>query len=428
VLWAILSTSMVLALILVEYSPKWAFYLLPTRAWEICLGGLCAFYLSRISPYFTHRKADVLSSLGLILILAAVFGFDKTIQSPGLWILLPTLGTVLVLIFCRPGSLAFWVLGNRGLVFIGLMSYSLYLWHQPVFAYLRISSLEPPSPVSFGILLPFVFLFAYLSWKFIETPFRRKSFMSSGSVFALSGVGAVAFVLMGIWLNSNYGMAWRVFDRDVAVADMDKRLYNERVFRYKKSEWGNKSALKILIIGNSFARDFVNITLETFDIGRVEIVYRDDLDQCSFQEVQGGGAAVLFRDADVIVFASGELKDCSVDNVKYGKSKGKKVFYVGTKDFGYNLNWILRLPKEARRGLFNVIPDSVIAADHAMFMAFPEEHYISLLKPVLNGGRIPITDGQGRMLSTDRAHLTKYGAIFFGRASVAQTKYAEIFK
>jgi hypothetical protein len=63
-----------------------------------------------------------------------------------------------------------------------------------------------------------------------------------------------------------------------------------------------------------------------------------------------------------------------------------------------------------------------------MANAIPSEHYISLLSPTVNQNMIAITDNQGRMISTDRTHLTKYGAIYFGQKAVQNSSYSEIFK
>ena len=92
------------------------------------------------------------------------------------------------------------------------------------------------------------------------------------------------------------------------------------------------------------------------------------------------------------------------------------------------MNWVIRVNKNERTNLYNTIPDSVINANIEMASRVPPESYISLLNPTLVGNKVPITDELGRMLSTDRAHLTKYGAIYFGNRAVAGTPYSEIFR
>lgn len=428
-LWSIFLASLLFAVWFVNISPKWSFYLLPTRAWEICIGALAAIYSIKHSKSIEKFKySGVISLLGLILIIFSILVFDSTVLSPGLLLLIPTVGAVLLIIFCRPNSIAFSVLGNRVAVFLGLLSYSLYLWHQPIFAFLRAYSDEHPSSFSFLTLIPLVFLLSYLTWRFVESPFRNRSLIGRNLVFSYSVFGTVVFIAIGLYLNKSYGMASRVFYDGVVIADMDKRIYNERAFAYKMESFADKSATNVLIIGNSFGRDFTNITVENFDISRIEIVYRDDIGQC-IEEQSISNIKSLFNDADVIVYASGGYdKDCLLSDIKFANSRGKKIFYVGTKDFGYNLNWLIRLNKEQRKNQFNPIAKSFLVSDKEMSEAIPSEHFISLLKPTVVDSKIPVTDDIGRMLSTDRAHLTKYGALYFGKKAVANTRYADIFQ
>jgi peptidoglycan/LPS O-acetylase OafA/YrhL len=428
-LWSIFFISLLFAVWFVNISPKWSFYLLPTRAWEICIGALAAIYSINYSLAIEKFKySGFLSLIGLLLIIFSIFVFDSSVLSPGLLLLIPTFGAVLLIIFCRHNSIAFSVLGNKVMVFLGLLSYSLYLWHQPIFAFLRAYSDKHPSSFSFLALIPLVFLLSYITWKYVESPFRNKLVIGRNLVLSYSVLGTVVFVTIGLYLNKSYGMASRVFYDGVVVADMDKRIYNERAFAYKKESFTDNSVSNLLIIGNSFGRDFTNITVENFDIGRVEIVYRDDLSQC-IEEKSNSMAKSLFDDADVIVYASGGYdKDCFLSDIHFANSRGKKIFYVGTKDFGYNLNWLIRLNKEQRRSQFNPIEESILISDKEMAKAIPSEHFISLLEPTVVDGKITVTDDKGRMLSTDRSHLTKYGALYFGKKAVAYTRYIEIFK
>jgi len=288
--------------------------------------------------------------------------------------------------------------------------------------------LERPESEKFTALFPIIFLFSYLTWRFVEAPFRNRSFIGKRNVFIFSALFSAVFVVIGLFLNKSYGIPSRVFDADILISDMDKRLYNERIFSYKKDVFGKTSPTKILIIGNSFARDFTNITIENFDVSRVDIIYRDDLSECiehSLSEDTGN----LFSEADVIVFASGGYdKNCYIKDISFASRNNKKIYYIGTKEFGYNLNWLVGLTNNERRSQFNFISDETINADKEMSKVIPREHFISLIASVLSSGKVPITDEFGRMLSTDRAHLTKYGALYFGKNAVLGTSYSELFK
>jgi hypothetical protein len=134
----------------------------------------------------------------------------------------------------------------------------------------------------------------------------------------------------------------------------------------------------------------------------------------------------LFNNADVIVFTGGFNKRCIRNDISYAGAHDKDLFYVGTKHFGYNLNWLIRLNPASRAGQKNPLPVDVINLEQEWSSDVPAENYISLLGPVVKDGLVPITDELGRMLSTDRAHVTKYGAKFFGEHALRNSVYGDL--
>ena len=296
------------------------------------------------------------------------------------------------------------------------------------FAFLRTYVTEEPSEYQFLAMVPIIYLISYLTWKYIETPFRNKSLISRKQVFSYSTLGSAAFIIYGVFLNFNYGDTSRVNDPSFVQKDMDKRIYNERAFKYEAEKFTSENKVKLLIIGNSFARDFVNITTETFNTINHEIIYRSDLKQCIIAQ-KDNLSTDLYSTADIIVFSSGIVNyNCLDNDILYAKENNKSIFYVGTKNFGYNLNWVIRIDRNDRSNLYNTIDNSVINTEMKMDSLVPKNNYISLLKPTLDGNKIPITDESGRMLSTDRVHLTKYGAIYFGKKAVISSPYSESFR
>lgn len=428
VLAALFFVSLVAAAWGVTTAPTTSFYILPTRAWEILMGALAAHHLTfSESVPRAGVVSQTLSLLGVTMLAYSVFVFDNNCLSPGLTTLVPTLGTTLIILFAVKGTILNRILVNGVLVKIGLISYSLYLWHQPLFALARVYSVSKPSSAVILILIALSFVLAYLSWRFLEAPFRNRAAVSRKAIVIFSGLGSLVFVVFGYYLNATYGMAWRAFDSQTRIQDMDKRTYNERVFRYKKDSFSSREKVKLLVIGNSFGRDFINMTLETFDIRNVDILYRDDMSDC-IRPYKNSMSKALFNDADIIVIASGYNKNCVVSDVQFAKAHDKKILYVGTKDFGYNLNWIIRLPLDQRRNQYNQLSEDVVLMEREMAWNIPTENYVSLLSPVVKNGRIPITDNSGRILSADRKHVTKYGAIFFGEHSLRGSHYEEILE
>jgi peptidoglycan/LPS O-acetylase OafA/YrhL len=109
--------------------PSASFYLLPTRAWELLLGALVAFYMFRKTDI---RGNQSLSILGLAVLAFSILAFDEQTPFPGLIALIPTIGVVFIVLYTREGMLVHKALSNRLLVGVGLISYSAYLWHQPI--------------------------------------------------------------------------------------------------------------------------------------------------------------------------------------------------------------------------------------------------------------------------------------------------------
>lgn len=199
--------------------PNATFYLAPTRAWELLAGSLAAFAMQEARGQWRNQ---VLSLVGLAAIVAAVFLYDETLPWPSGYTLLPVGGTVLLLCCAAPGTWAHRLLSARALVAVGLVSYSAYLWHQPLFALARLRSLHDPSPLLMAALAVLSLVLAALTWRFVEQPFRGTTprwLPQRRTLFAASLAGLAAFSVTGLWVQENYGFAQRT-----GMADLDALL------------------------------------------------------------------------------------------------------------------------------------------------------------------------------------------------------------
>lgn len=208
---AIFVASLLFAQWSVHRHPSMAFYLLPARAWEILLGTLCAILLSRkeqpmlMAPQWLNQLGSL---IGLALIVVAIFAFDGKTLSPGPAMLVPTVGAALIILFARPGTIANSVLGLPGVVLIGIVSYSAYLWHQPALAFFRLYFVEDPSHGVALALIALVFALAWLTYRYVETPFRARGALNltRRQVFAFALLGLLAMGVIGF-----AGHHWRGF-------------------------------------------------------------------------------------------------------------------------------------------------------------------------------------------------------------------------
>ena len=196
--WVIILIS-ILSLLLsfhgVIYDKGTTFYLLPARAWELALGALVALLPLRSIGAAWGRQLVALA--GLALILWPVFAYDVATPFPGLGAIPPCLGTALLIWVGQSGTT--WVgglLAQRPIVYIGKISFSLYLWHWPLIVYARhLSIYEISLNVRVALLVASLVL-AVLSHQFVETPFRRKRIVAKRrQVFKLFGCMSGAMVV-----------------------------------------------------------------------------------------------------------------------------------------------------------------------------------------------------------------------------------------
>ena len=179
--------------------PIFAFYMLPTRGWELLIGGFIGFYFTKNDIENNNLNSGQLGSLfGLLLITYSVFAYTVETPFPRAYALVPTVGAALIIIFATNKTVVGKLLGSKLLVIIGLISYSAYLWHQPMFAFARERSLEEPSMYLMTTLAVLSFGFAFLSWKYVERPFRNKHLISRNTVFICGVLVSVIFIGIGV--------------------------------------------------------------------------------------------------------------------------------------------------------------------------------------------------------------------------------------
>jgi peptidoglycan/LPS O-acetylase OafA/YrhL len=244
-----------------------AFFYLHSRAWELGLGALLAFFMYRnAKPKWSGPIGlclqQSMSMVGLLLIIYAITSFDKSTRFPGLAALVPTLGALLVIAFATPMTMAGRLLGSQLMVGVGLISYSAYLWHQPIFAFARYQS---PNHLAHGFLFGLVALtgvMAYLSWRFVEAPFREKGRVSGRHVAIFSFLGIALFCLVAISINEKRGLPER-YPKELASAFDPFKVKEGEFCQHKKidvrvdvdvCEFGDlTSAKRVLLLGDSHA-------------------------------------------------------------------------------------------------------------------------------------------------------------------------------
>ncbi len=191
-------------------NPVAAFYLPYTRFWELMIGGILAYILLH-KPDCLPRNNNYLPMLGLLLILSSVLLLDKSKVFPGWWALMPTMGTILV-IAAGPNT---WVNRNvfstRILVWVGLISYPLYLWHWPILSLAYImNAYETPSLTERSLIIAASILLAWMTYQLIEKPIRFKQWIKPTSLFATLSI----LLIMGFYTYHLDGIGHRKINAD----------------------------------------------------------------------------------------------------------------------------------------------------------------------------------------------------------------------
>ncbi len=179
--------------------PTKAYYLLQYRAFELLIGAITAIFSLAYSRFIpTHRVSKELLSLsGLMLIIYAVATFDYATPFPGLHALIPTIGTALILLNIHGGGLIYNILSISILRFVGKISYSAYLLHQPIIAFTWHFLPHAPKQPDYIMAIIATLVLATLSWRYVEQPFRNANRFSRNQIFSFSIIGAVFFSAIG---------------------------------------------------------------------------------------------------------------------------------------------------------------------------------------------------------------------------------------
>jgi peptidoglycan/LPS O-acetylase OafA/YrhL len=231
ILGVVATISVVLSVYGSYRHPSATFYLIPTRAWELLAGALLALASSK-GLIQSRLFSESLSWAGFVLIACSVLFYNSDTRFPGLAATLPVVGTVFIIWsnsarLTRFGSL----LSSSLLVFVGLISYSWYLWHWPLLVFSQYWSLEPLGLLSRVLLVAVSAVIAAISWKFVEIPFRKKrAGQKRGRVLAQGAFALLALSVSGFLIAYTDGAPGRVPTEAAAYADGKKdRAFIQKV-------------------------------------------------------------------------------------------------------------------------------------------------------------------------------------------------------
>ena len=327
----ITACSFFISLFISETNPEANFYLLPSRIWELTLGGIIAIiqlhYPRNYQQITSGKLINVLFSLlGISMIFFSFIYLDESFSYPGIWTLLPNLGTAMIIVFSNDQNLVSRFLGRKAFVHVGLISYSAYLWHQPLFAFMRYAIFPAPSVGHIMVALLMIYPLSVLSWKFVEQVFRDQHKISRSSAIIILATGCLLLVSVGLLGYYTQGFPNRSVVKNLRIKNYvaDNRVLHEQSWQplqektketsYTKA--GNQSdhllwfdqqdpRRKVLLVGNSHSKDLYNVLMasdhfnQLYQLARygTEIKYLGNIEHTFYDSPN-------YRAADVIMITS----------------------------------------------------------------------------------------------------------------------------
>ncbi|MDR6624659.1 peptidoglycan/LPS O-acetylase OafA/YrhL [Caulobacter segnis] len=419
-----------------------AYFLAPARAFEFLIGALVhLLWRERSAP--SPLLANLCSGLGLLGVLASFLLLDERSGFPGLNALLPCLAAALIIAAPRFGpSLGSRLLGVGPLVAVGLASYSIYLWHWPMVAYLKQSDVEFTRWAKIGLVLA-ALVAGFISWWLIERLFRarleKKDRIAWGAMLAVTValVGGAGYVWGKQGLPERFPYA--MLTQDQLMAERGRYWRELPALNTRFDEPG--AGAQLLIVGNSHAYDLAYALMENGYPGKIKLI------ETNYQCFNFGHDAGKPADTDVCaerlrtVLTSSDVKLASAiylhDNwggldlaglddmiVCLRALTAAPIYVFGPKmSFSENALNIAKAAQARRHASVSGINrfatayrveeraayDAALKA-HFAAKSMPEVHYISTMDAQCGGGTCPLISNDGKYLFFDGSHFTLEGS------------------
>lgn len=358
------------------------------------------------------------------------------------------LGTALVILFASPGTLAGRLLSSRILVGIGLISYSAYLWHWPLFAFARIY-VGSRSHTLFAELSVLSLGLAFVSWRYVERPFRDRKVFQRSQIFRFATAGAVLLVAVG-WVGLNGIPSRFAGDEDLFVSHEERTQYV--LERYNKLEATNhfdsKNKLHVLLLGDSQSQDFLNMMAEAGLLPDSEIraryipfacqiylgeenwldfVTEGDRSNCEriYNKDYYPSLQPLIESADVIIFAP-RWKEWAVRRLPETIKNlhipdSTRVLVIGKKKFWtIKIRDYLGLSRQEKSALRSHVHTDFLSINELVRKGTktmpPNVEFVDLYELICGAGSqtCSVFSPDGKLLSYDGDHLTQAGATYVG--------------
>lgn len=404
----LLLTAISLAIFFLSDNSAAKFYLIQYRFFELAFGGLGAMLIK-------DRIRNSLLRIVCLLVLSIVLLVDTGL--PGSFklfiIVVSSLG---ILVSAGTGRASRFFLENNLMTAIGKISFSLYMWHQVVLAYTRYVVKHDYTAFDAVVIFIIIVLLSILSYLFIEQPFRNKTKISTRSLLLTAGVVFLFSTAFAFYLYSVNGVIRDVPELDKYRKQAGSKLlrsgetninYNSRIYELNKS-FSRNHKTKVLVIGDSFARDWANVLLESAFAGKLDISYVTLMDETLDMNER-------LAEAKYIFFSEFSRKEMAAVSKKYTIDTSK-VWNVGTKNFGIHNGVFYQKRNTAGYCRQRTYMDKNFLEKNNRLKQEWGNKYIDLIGMIADkNGMVPVFTPECKFISQDAHHLTTNGSVYFAQ-------------
>ncbi len=386
-----------------HFSHEARYYLLPFRFFEFSAGGMGAiFFRNRL----VKNNLTPLLIIGLIVLMQLPLKFlPFSIGIP----FAAMLSFGIIISAGAAGGLTAMILENKVMVFIGRISYSLFMWHQVILVFTRYFIVQHFSYACAALMLLTTFLLSLFTYYFIEQPFRMRMKANPNRVLLILASAFIFITGAAFYVYMHAGVLRNVPELDINEADAGFNLhgkYNARVFQFNKP-FTDTGKIKVLVIGNSFARDWVNVLLESPFSSKISLSYTENA-------TTGKDMESRMKLADYIFYSDIAKESLFHQLARYSGLDTSKIYCVGLKNFGVSNGVFYNHKHDPGYCMQRAVVEKVYLDRNNLLKKQWSGRYINLLESVIDGnGTVPVFTTDCKFISQDCRHFTKAGAQYF---------------
>lgn len=418
-------TIVSLSALLIQKDVPSKFYLIQYRFFELSIGGLGAIYLYNLDKNKPAFGSHWLYLSIIITILLVSVPISPIRLFSNILITLSTLGILVIgSQYFNRKSVYQALFGNKTIVGIGKISFSIYMWHQLIFAFARYTFLEEMTIGWSLILILITLILSVITYNLVENPFRNHLAIKTKTVLAICASIVVLTTASAFYIHYVSGIIKDFpelgLTSEVRVVKSNLFTSNRNIFiKYiddidaLDKDFGDDNKLKVLVIGNSFGRDVSNIILEYDSLDALEVRY------FRIQNLNDSKVAKRLLEADRIIIAAKSFIDKDtlrkIEQFHKITIDDSKVWVFGTKDFGYH-NGIHHFRYHSTMDFLAYRTNMKRAVNEINEKLKSEwgDRFVDLISLVSDKDKkVLVYTPDGKFISHDTLHLTKDGAVYF---------------